>query len=68
MLFLDGVYVEQSQLSAFPAGSRRRPAQAHPADATIAHRVGRYLERQGLLEQDVENSYLASRMRWMTTR
>ncbi|MGL4123553.1 IS91-like element ISCR2 family transposase, partial [Proteus mirabilis] len=27
---------------------------------TIAHRVGRYLERQGLLERDVENSYLAS--------
>jgi len=26
---------------------------------TIAHRVGRYLERQGLLERDAENSYLA---------
>jgi rRNA maturation protein Nop10 len=26
---------------------------------TIAHRVGRFLERQGLLERDVENSYLA---------
>ena len=25
----------------------------------IAHRVGRFLERQGLLEQDAENSYLA---------
>lgn len=25
----------------------------------IAHRVARYLERQGLLERDVENSYLA---------
>ncbi len=27
---------------------------------TIARRVGRYLERQGLLERDAENSYLAS--------
>ena len=27
---------------------------------TIAHRVGRFLERQGLLERDAENSYLAS--------
>jgi len=27
---------------------------------TIAHRVGRFLERQGLLERDMENSYLAS--------
>jgi len=26
---------------------------------TIAHCVGRYLERQGLLERDAENSYLA---------
>ena len=26
---------------------------------TIAHRVGRYLERQGLLERDAEHSYLA---------
>ncbi len=27
---------------------------------TIAQRVGRFLERQGLLERDAENSYLAS--------
>jgi hypothetical protein len=27
---------------------------------TLAQRVGRYLERQGLLERDAENSYLAS--------
>jgi hypothetical protein len=26
---------------------------------TIAHRVGRFLERQGLLERDAENGYLA---------
>ncbi len=28
---------------------------------TIAKRIGRYLERQGLLERDAENSYLSSR-------
>jgi hypothetical protein len=27
--------------------------------ATLALRIGRYLERQGLLERDAENSYLA---------
>jgi hypothetical protein len=27
---------------------------------TIAQRVGRFLERRGLLERDAENSYLAS--------
>ena len=27
---------------------------------TIARRVGRYLERQGLLERDAENSYLTT--------
>ena len=26
---------------------------------TIAYRIGRFLERQGLLERDTENSYLA---------
>ena len=27
---------------------------------TLARRVGRFMERQGLLERDAENSYLAS--------
>jgi len=27
--------------------------------ATLAQRIGRYLERQGLLERDVENTHLA---------
>jgi len=26
---------------------------------TVAHRIGRFLEREGLLERDAENSYLA---------
>ena len=60
MLFLDGVYVER------PDGSLRfrwvkAPTSAELARLTqvFAHRIGRYLERQGLLERDAENSYLA---------
>jgi hypothetical protein len=60
MLFLDGVYVER------PDGSLlfcwvKAPTSAELTRLahTIAHRVGRFLERQGLLERDAENSYLA---------
>jgi hypothetical protein len=60
MLFLDGAYVER------PDGSLRFRWVKAPASAelthlteTLARRVGRYLERQGLLERDAENSYLA---------
>ena len=60
MLFLDGVYIERcnglSRLRWVKAPTSRELAQlAH----TIAQRVGRFLERQGLLERDAENSYLA---------
>jgi len=60
MLFLDGVYIDR------PDGTRFRWVKAPTTQEltqlthTIAHRVGRYLERQGLLERDAENSYLAS--------
>ena len=60
MLFLDGVYVER------PDGSLRfrwvrAPTSAELAGLTqaLARRIGRFLERQGLLERDAENSYLA---------
>jgi len=60
MLFLDGVYVDRSD------GSPRFRRVKAPSGAeltqladTIARRVGRFLERQGLLERDAENSYLA---------
>jgi hypothetical protein len=60
MLFLDGVYVQR------PDGSLRFRWVKAPTSAeltqlaqTLALRVGRLLERQGLLERDVENSYLA---------
>ena len=53
MLFLDGVYVEN------PTGSLRFRWVKAPSSAelarltqTLAQRIGRYLERQGLLERD----------------
>jgi len=60
MLFLDGVYVERAD------GSLRFRSVKAPTSAeltglaqTLAQRIGRFLERQGLLERDSENSYLA---------
>ena len=60
MLFLDGVYVERAY------GAVRFRWVRAPTSAEITHlvriiarRVGRFLERRGLLERDVENSYPA---------
>ena len=60
LLFLDGVYVDHLD------GSVRFRWVGSPSiqelarlTQTIARRVGRYLERQGLLERDAEYSYLA---------
>ena len=59
MLFLDGVYVD----GAIGTAARFRWVKA-PTNAeltrrahTIAGRVGRFLERQGLLKRDAENSW-----------
>ena len=56
MLFLDGVYVEH------PAGAVRfrwinAPTSAELTELAqrIAQRVGRYLERQGLLQRDAHH-------------
>ena len=48
MLFLDGVYVDQ------PDGTARFRWVKAPTNLAhgIAHRIGRFLERQGLLERD----------------
>jgi hypothetical protein len=59
MLFLDGVYVDS-------AGSSTRfrwvkaPTNSEPNQLshTIARRLARYLERQGLLERDAEHNHL----------
>ena len=68
MLFLDGVYVEQSHGSArFRWVKAPTSPELTQLTHTIAHRVGRYLERQGLLERDVENNTLLFvRPKWRT--
>ena len=59
MLFLDGVYIADKY-----GVSRFRRVKAPTSDElsrlthTIAHRVGRYLERRGLLESDAGNTWL----------
>jgi hypothetical protein len=59
MLFLDGVYVERPD-GAVRFRSVRAPTSAELTHLAhiIAHRVGCFLQRQGLLERDAENSYL----------
>ena len=62
MLFLDGVYIDSADRSR----ARLRWIKAPTSDEliqlthTIAQRVGRYLERQGLLVRDAGNSYLTA--------
>ncbi len=61
MLFLDGVYIDHLDGSARFRRVRSPTRQELTQLAqTIAHRVSRFLERQGLLERDAENSYLAT--------
>jgi hypothetical protein len=62
MLFLDGVYIEDKYGSAMRFQWINSPTNEELARLThtIAKRIGRYLERQGLLERDTENSYLSS--------
>ena len=59
MLFLDGVYVGEAGSSArFCWVKAPTSAELTQLTHTIAHRLARYLERQGLLERDAEHSYL----------
>ncbi len=61
MLFLDGVYVDRLDGSArFRWVSSPTSQELTQLAQTIAHRVSRFLERQGLLGRDAENSYLAT--------
>ena len=61
MFFLDGVYVDGAKGSSTRFRWVKAPTSAELTHLThtIAQRVGRFLERQGLLERDAENSYLA---------
>jgi len=61
ILFLDGVYADSATGSSLRFRWAKAPTSAELTHLThtIARRVGRNLERQGLLERDAENSYLA---------
>jgi hypothetical protein len=61
MLFLDGAYVDNADGSSMRFRWVKAPTSAELTQLThtIAQRVGRCLERQGLLERDAENSYLS---------
>lgn len=59
MLFLDGVYVERPDGSlCFRWVTAPTSAELARLTQTLAQRIGRYLERQGLLERDAEHAYL----------
>lgn len=61
MLFLDGVYVAGCGSTAwFRWVKAPTSVERTRLTDTIARRVARFLERQGLLERDAENSCLAS--------
>ena len=61
MLFLDGVYADNKHGT---SGFHRLKAPTNDEliqlTHTIAHRVGRYLERRGLLVRDTDQSYLTA--------
>ena len=60
MLFLDGVYVDSAGSSTrFRWVKAPTNSELNQLSHTIAGRLARYLERQGLLERDAEYSYLA---------
>jgi hypothetical protein len=60
MLFLDGVYVDSAGSSTrFHWVKAPTNVELSQLTHTIAHRVARYLERQGVLARDAEHSYLA---------
>lgn len=59
-LVLDGVYVDHAERT-LEFRCVRAPTSAELADLAqrIAQRIGRFLERRGLLERDAGNAYLA---------
>ncbi len=60
MLFLDGVYVDDTRSSTrFRWVSAPTSAELTHLTHTMAHRVSRFLERQGLLVRDDETAYLS---------
>ena len=62
MLFLDGVYVDDNAGSAARFRWVKAPtgAELTQLSHTLAHRVSRFLEHQGLLVRDDESAYLTT--------
>jgi hypothetical protein len=62
MLFLDGVYIDSADKSQVRFRWIKAPTSNELTHLThtIAHRVARYLERQGLLERDTGHTYLTA--------
>ena len=58
MLFLDGTYVEHQDKPRFRRVSAPFKAELEVLVRQISERVGRHPERKGLLERDLEPSYL----------
>ena len=58
MLFLDGVYAGDTGSAKFRWVKAPTSSELDQLTHTIAQRLARYLERQGLLEKDIEHSYL----------
>ncbi|MCP4298328.1 MAG: hypothetical protein GY786_22300, partial [Proteobacteria bacterium] len=59
MLFLDGIYAKkQAWNDKIPTHHSPKSTGIDQTGYTISHRVASFLERQGILERDEENSYL----------
>ena len=59
MLFLERVCIDQPDGTAWFRWVKALTSQElTPLSHAIAHRIGRFPERRGLLERDAENSYL----------
>ncbi len=60
LLFLDGVYVDSTDGSSKRFQWVKAPTSEKLTQLThtLAQRIGRFLEKKGLLERDAENSYL----------
>jgi len=59
MLFLDGVYAGEGEPLRFKRVKAPDKAELETLVHRVSERVGRHLERQGLLVRDAEESYLA---------
>ena len=58
-LFLDGVYLECASVPSLRPVKAPTPAALDLLVHTISERIGRHLERRGLLVRDIKNGYLA---------